>query len=53
MKTLIRNGNIITATDDRTRGLRQGAIAFLKKPVTREALSDAFTNAREEFLLYR
>ena len=38
--------HLISAADDRKRGLRQGAIAFLKKPVTREALIDAFTSAR-------
>ncbi|HRI49807.1 MAG TPA: response regulator, partial [Pseudomonadota bacterium] len=38
--------HLISAADERTRGLRQGAIAFLKKPVTREALADAFASAR-------
>jgi CheY-like chemotaxis protein/signal transduction histidine kinase len=38
--------HLISATDERTRGLRQGAIAFMKKPVTREALADAFTSVR-------
>jgi CheY-like chemotaxis protein len=38
--------HIISGLDDRQRGLRQGAIAYLHKPVTREALDEAFTGIR-------
>jgi CheY-like chemotaxis protein len=38
--------HIISATDERQRALRQGAIAHLTKPVTREALTDAFGGIR-------
>ncbi len=33
--------HIISASDDTIRGLRQGALAFLHKPATREALDEA------------
>ena len=34
--------HIISATEGRQRGLKQGALAFLEKPVTKQALDDAF-----------
>ncbi|HEX6588444.1 MAG TPA: response regulator, partial [Longimicrobiales bacterium] len=34
--------HIITAAERRHRGLRQGAVSFLGKPVTKEVLDDAF-----------
>ena len=38
--------HIISGSDDTIRGLRQGAIAFLHKPSTREALDDALERIR-------
>jgi CheY-like chemotaxis protein/HAMP domain-containing protein/GAF domain-containing protein len=38
--------HIITATEERMRGLKQGAIAYLKKPVTRESLDEALGNIK-------
>jgi len=38
---------IITADEKRERGLKQGAIAFLTKPVKKEALADAFGAIRQ------
>jgi PAS domain S-box-containing protein len=38
--------HIISAADERQRGLQLGAIAYLKKPVTREALTEAFAEIR-------
>jgi CheY-like chemotaxis protein/HAMP domain-containing protein len=39
--------HIISATDEeRSRSLREGALAFLKKPVTPEALTEALTNVK-------
>jgi CheY-like chemotaxis protein/HAMP domain-containing protein len=38
--------HIITATEERTRGLKQGAIAFMQKPVTREGLDDALARIK-------
>ncbi len=35
--------HIISATEERQRGLQQGALAYLHKPVTKEALDDALT----------
>ncbi|MDB6055382.1 MAG: sensor histidine kinase/response regulator [Verrucomicrobiales bacterium] len=37
---------IISGDDDRERGLRQGAMDFLTKPVTKEALEGAFDRMR-------
>ena len=34
--------HIISATEGRQRGLKQGALAFLEKPVTKQALDEAF-----------
>jgi CheY-like chemotaxis protein/GAF domain-containing protein len=34
--------HIISARGERQRGLRQGALAYLEKPVTKDALDDAF-----------
>jgi CheY-like chemotaxis protein len=34
--------HFISATDDATRGLEQGAVGFLTKPVSRESISTAF-----------
>ena len=34
--------HIISTVEGRQRGLKQGALAFLEKPVTKEALDDAF-----------
>ncbi|MGV3721547.1 MAG: response regulator, partial [Actinomycetota bacterium] len=39
--------HIISATEERVRGLKQGAIAFLHKPVSREALGGALTGIKE------
>jgi len=39
--------HIISASDERQRGLRQGAIAHLTKPVTRESLTEALGDIRE------
>src|SRR5207249_9821691 len=38
--------HIISVTEDRQRGLRQGAIAYLYKPATREALDGALASIR-------
>ena len=39
--------HVISATEEeRSRGLRQGALAFLKKPVTREALAEALVGVK-------
>jgi HAMP domain-containing protein/CheY-like chemotaxis protein/signal transduction histidine kinase len=38
--------HIISGDDEATRGLRLGAFAHLTKPVTKEALDDAFANIR-------
>jgi CheY-like chemotaxis protein/HAMP domain-containing protein len=38
--------HIISVADERQRALRQGAFAYLTKPVTREALGSTFTNIR-------
>ncbi|HLK57257.1 MAG TPA: response regulator, partial [Chthonomonadaceae bacterium] len=38
--------HIISATEDPLRGLKQGALAFLQKPVTREGLDDALGNIK-------
>ena len=38
--------HIISGTDERKRGLQQGAIAHLHKPATREALDDALANIK-------
>jgi CheY-like chemotaxis protein len=38
--------HIISATEDPIRGLKQGAIAHLQKPVSREALANALTDIR-------
>jgi HAMP domain-containing protein/CheY-like chemotaxis protein/GAF domain-containing protein len=38
--------HIISATEERQRGLKQGAIAYLHKPVTKEALENAFASIR-------
>jgi CheY-like chemotaxis protein/signal transduction histidine kinase/HAMP domain-containing protein len=37
---------IITAEEERDRGLKQGAVAFLTKPVQKETLDSAFTEIR-------
>jgi CheY-like chemotaxis protein/HAMP domain-containing protein/GAF domain-containing protein len=39
--------HIISATDERLRGLRQGAIAHLNKPVTKEGLDEALSNIKQ------
>jgi CheY-like chemotaxis protein len=39
--------HIISGTEERQRGLQQGAIAFLNKPVTGEALDEALAGIRE------
>jgi CheY-like chemotaxis protein/HAMP domain-containing protein len=36
--------HIISADDQRTRGLKLGAVAYLQKPATEEALGDALAN---------
>jgi HAMP domain-containing protein/CheY-like chemotaxis protein/GAF domain-containing protein len=38
--------HIISMSDDAHRGMRQGAMAFLSKPVEREALDEAFASIR-------
>jgi HAMP domain-containing protein/signal transduction histidine kinase/CheY-like chemotaxis protein len=38
--------HIISGTDETMRGLKQGAIAFLHKPATKEALDQAFSDIR-------
>jgi CheY-like chemotaxis protein len=38
--------HIISGTEDTIRGLKQGAIAFLHKPATKEALDQAFNDIR-------
>src|SRR5262249_27116372 len=38
--------HIISGIEERQRGLRQGAIAYLYKPVTREALDEALTGIK-------
>jgi CheY-like chemotaxis protein len=38
--------HIISGTDDTIRGLKQGAIAVLHKPATKEALDQAFSDIR-------
>jgi CheY-like chemotaxis protein len=38
--------HIISASDERQRGLQLGAIAYLQKPVTREALIEAFAGMK-------
>ena len=38
--------HIISGFEERQRGLRQGAIAYMQKPVTREALDDALTDIK-------
>jgi HAMP domain-containing protein/CheY-like chemotaxis protein/signal transduction histidine kinase len=38
--------HIISASDERQRGLQLGAIAYLQKPVTREALVEAFAGIK-------
>jgi HAMP domain-containing protein/CheY-like chemotaxis protein/signal transduction histidine kinase len=38
--------HIISGLEERQRGLRQGAIAYLYKPVTREALDEALTGIK-------
>jgi CheY-like chemotaxis protein len=38
---------IITADEERERGLKQGALAFLTKPVQKETLDDAFADIRK------
>jgi CheY-like chemotaxis protein len=35
--------HIISVTEERQRGLRMGALAYINKPVTKDALQDAFT----------
>ena len=39
--------HIITASEGKLRGLNQGAIAYLQKPVTRDALGDALANIKQ------
>ncbi|MBA3468005.1 MAG: response regulator, partial [Herpetosiphonaceae bacterium] len=39
--------HIITVSEGRQRGLHQGAIAYLQKPATREALDEALTRTKE------
>jgi HAMP domain-containing protein/CheY-like chemotaxis protein len=43
--------HIISVSEERQRGLRQGAFAYLEKPVTRETLADSF--ARMEAFIER
>jgi HAMP domain-containing protein/CheY-like chemotaxis protein/GAF domain-containing protein len=38
--------HIISVADERQRGLQLGAIAYLQKPVTREALAEAFAGMK-------
>ncbi|HEX2910575.1 MAG TPA: HAMP domain-containing protein [Chloroflexia bacterium] len=38
--------HIISGLEGKERGLKQGAIAFLEKPASKEALESAFTNIR-------
>jgi HAMP domain-containing protein/CheY-like chemotaxis protein/signal transduction histidine kinase len=38
--------HIISASDERQRGLQLGAIAYLQKPVTRDALMEAFAGMK-------
>jgi HAMP domain-containing protein/signal transduction histidine kinase/CheY-like chemotaxis protein len=38
--------HIISVNDNKRRGLRLGAFAFLKKPVSRQSLTEAFANIR-------
>jgi CheY-like chemotaxis protein len=39
--------HIISATDERVRGLKQGAIAFVHKPVVKETLDAALSDIKE------
>jgi len=39
--------HIISASDGRQRGLKLGAVSYLQKPVTEEALSEALSNIRQ------
>jgi CheY-like chemotaxis protein len=39
--------HIITATEEKQRGLRQGAMAFMTKPVTKEGLDEALGHIQE------
>ncbi|WP_052754530.1 response regulator [Calothrix sp. 336/3] len=39
--------HIITAEDSKQRGLQLGAIAYLQKPVSREAIDNAFTRIKD------
>ena len=39
--------HIISSADDRKRGLKQGAIAYLHKPVTKEALGEALASIKK------
>ncbi|HEY1016201.1 MAG TPA: response regulator, partial [Herpetosiphonaceae bacterium] len=39
--------HIITASEGRLRGLNQGAIAYLQKPATREALDEALSGIKQ------
>ncbi len=38
--------HIISGFEEKQRGLRQGAIAYMQKPVTRESLDDALTDIK-------
>ena len=38
---------IITADEERERGLQQGALAFITKPVQKESLDEAFNEIRQ------
>jgi HAMP domain-containing protein/CheY-like chemotaxis protein/signal transduction histidine kinase len=39
--------NVISVDEQRQRGLKQGAVAWLQKPVSKEALSEAFQHLQE------